>query len=77
VLPSVEHTVVETFPLGTDEPPDTRAIAQISGYRLDQVRPTLARLAAEGLVEAAGSGRWILTVKGRQLRAMLRTGDAG
>jgi Fic family protein len=76
VLPSVEHAVLETFPVGTDEPPDTTTIARISGYRLDQVRPTLARLAAEGTLAADEDGRWTMTAKGRQLRAMLRTGDA-
>ena len=77
VLPSVEHAVLETFPVGTDEPPDAGTIARISGYRLDQVRPTLARLAGEGTLEATGDGRWVLTAKGREIRAMLRAGDAG
>jgi Fic family protein len=77
VLPSVEHAVLETFPLGTDEPPDTGTLARISGYRPDQVRAALARLTAEGLLDAAGDGRWTLTATGRQLRAMLRTGEAG
>ncbi|OLE28738.1 MAG: hypothetical protein AUG44_06570 [Actinobacteria bacterium 13_1_20CM_3_71_11] len=77
VLPSVEHAVLETFPVGTEEPPDTGTIARIAGYRPDETRSALARLASEGTVVAAGDGRWILTAEGRLLRAMLRTGDAG
>ena len=63
--------------MGTEEPPDTGTIARIAGYRPDEIRSALARLASEGTVVAAGDGRWILTAEGRLLRAMLRTGDAG
>jgi Fic family protein len=74
-LPSIEHALLESFPLGTDAPPATDAIARMSGYRVDQVRPLLDRLATEGVLERAGDQGWILTAKGRGLRAMLRTGD--
>jgi Fic family protein len=75
MLPSVEHAVLESFPLGTDVPPATDAIARISGYRLDQVWPVLDRLAVEGVLDRVGEHGWTLTAKGRDLRAMLRTGD--
>lgn len=74
LLPSVEHTVLELFPLGTDSPPATVELVRISGYRPDQVRLVLDRFAADGLVDRADGGRWSLTAKGRHLRAMLRSG---
>jgi len=75
VLPSVEHALLESFPLGTDSPPTASTLAAISGYRPDQVRQVLDRLAAEALVERAGAHGWILTSKGHRLRAMIRTND--
>ena len=72
LLPSIEHAVLESFPLGTDSPPATGAIARISGYRPDQIRKVLEKLAMEGLLEQVGTDSWILTSKGRNLRAMLR-----
>jgi Fic family protein len=74
VLPSVEHAVLETFPLGTHAPPVTPVLARIIGYPVDQVREVLDRLADEELVERAGDDAWTLTERGRRLRAMLRTG---
>src|SRR5262249_54848011 len=41
LLPSIENAVLESFPLGTDSPPVTGAIARISGYRSDQIRHVL------------------------------------
>lgn len=73
VLPSVEHAVLESFPLGTDAPPTASALAHIVGYQLDQVRAALARLADEGLLDRAGKQGWTLTAKGRTLRVTLRT----
>src|SRR5712691_10869958 len=75
VLPSVEHAVLESFPLGSSPAPETSAIARISGYRIDQVRHVLARLAAEGLLGEVGAQRWTLTSKGRHLRTMIRSGS--
>jgi Fic family protein len=74
-LPSVEHAVLESFPLGASPPPATGTIAQLTGYRIDQVREVLARLADDGLLDEVGDQRWTLTSKGRRLRAMVRTGD--
>jgi Fic family protein len=74
VLPSVEHAVLESFPLGSTPPPEAGSIAQISGYRIDQVRHVLTRLANEGLLDKVGDQRWTLTPKGRRLRAMIRSG---
>ena len=75
VLPSIEHAVLESFPLGSSPPPETGAIALISGYRIDQVRHVLARLADEGLLDRVGDQRWTLTPRGRRLRAMVRSGS--
>lgn len=75
LLPSIEHAVLESFPLGTDTPPATSAIARISGYRSDQIRQVLSRFAAEGLLDQVDAQGWILTSKGRRLRAMLRAGE--
>src|SRR5262249_56633627 len=75
LLPSIEHAVLESFPPGTDSPPVTGAIAQISGYRPDQVRVVLDRFAMEGLLEQVGTQSWVMTAKGRQLRAMLRANE--
>jgi len=75
LLPSIEHAVLESFPLGTDAAPATGAIAGLSGYPVDQIRQILDRLAAEGLLDRAGTRGWALTSKGRRLRAMLRAGD--
>lgn len=78
VLPSVEHALLESFPLGTDRPPTATTLAVVSGYRPDQVRQVLDRLAADALVARAGSHGWSLTAKGHRLRAMLRSnGDLG
>jgi Fic family protein len=74
LLPSIEHAVLELFPLGTSAPPETATIAQLSGYRPDQIRHILDRFAGEGLLDQVGAQRWALTAKGRQLRTMLRTG---
>jgi hypothetical protein len=73
LLPSVEHAVLESFPVGASPPPAT--VAAISGYRVDQVRPVLAKLASDGLLDEVGDQRWTLTAKGRRLQAMVRTGD--
>jgi Fic family protein len=75
MLPSVEHALLESFPLGTDQPPAAATLAAVSGYRPDQVRQVLDRLAADGLVERAGQHGWILTSKGHRLRAMLRSNE--
>ncbi|BCB78602.1 hypothetical protein GCM10022251_59410 [Phytohabitans flavus] len=75
VLPSVEHALLESFPLGTDSPPTATTLAAVSGYRPDQVRQVLDRLAAEGVVEKADAHGWTLTAKGRRLRAMLRANE--
>jgi Fic family protein len=75
VLPSVEHAVLESFPLGADPAPAASALATISGYRPEQVRQVLERFAAEELVEKAGPHGWILTTKGLHLRAMLRANE--
>jgi Fic family protein len=75
VLPSVDHAVLETFPIGTGTPPTATAIVRISGYRPDQVRDTLARLAEGGLLRRSGTRGWTLTEQGRQVRAMLRNGQ--
>jgi Fic family protein len=75
VLPSVEHALLESFPLGAEQPPTAAALATVSGYRPDQVRQVLDRLAAEALVERAGADGWVLTSKGRRLRAMIRTNE--
>jgi Fic family protein len=72
MLPSVEHALLESFPLGTDSPPTAAALATVSGYRPHQVRQVLDRLAAEALVERAGAHGWVLTSKGHRLRAMIR-----
>ncbi|MDQ7904211.1 hypothetical protein RB614_06700 [Phytohabitans sp. ZYX-F-186] len=74
VLPSVEHALLESFPLGSD-PPTAGALAAISGYRPDQVRPVLDRLVGEGLVERADQHGWTLTPKGHRLRTMLRSNE--
>jgi len=75
VLPSVEHSMLESFPLGVDSPPTATTLAAISGYRPDQVRHVLDRFAADGLVERAGQHGWALTSKGHRLRAMLRSNE--
>jgi Fic family protein len=75
VLPSVEHAVLESFPIGSTPAPEAGAIARISGYRVDQVRHVLARLAEEGLLDQVGDQRWALTSRGRRLRAMIRSGS--
>lgn len=75
LLPSVEHTVLESFPVGTDTAPTAAALATISGYRPDQIRYVLDRFAADGLVEPAGAHGWTLTAKGRHLRAMVRSNE--
>ena len=75
VLPSVEHAVLESFPLGATPPPTTGTIAAISGYRADQVRQVLVKFADQGLLDRSGDQRWTLTPKGRRLRATIRTGD--
>ncbi|GAA4684182.1 Fic family protein [Phytohabitans rumicis] len=75
VLPSIEHAVLESFPVGTDAPPATGTIARISGYRPDQIRLVLEKFAAEGLLERVDTQGWALTPKGRQLRAMIRTNE--
>jgi hypothetical protein len=75
LLPSIEHAVLESFPLGTESPPATGAIARISGYRPDQIRKVLDRFAMEGLLDQVGADGWILTSKGRNLRAMLRASE--
>jgi DNA-binding GntR family transcriptional regulator len=53
----------------------TGAIARISGYRSDQIRQVLNRFAAEGLLDQVDAQGWILTSKGRRLRAMLRASE--
>jgi hypothetical protein len=75
LLPSIEHAVLESFPVGTDSPPATGAIARISGYRIDQIRQVLDRFVAEGLSDQVDAQRWSLTAKGRNLRAMLRSNE--
>ncbi|HET8658819.1 MAG TPA: hypothetical protein VFM55_07445, partial [Micromonosporaceae bacterium] len=75
LLPSIEHAVLESFPLGTDSPPTTGTIARISAYRPDQVLAVLNRFAIDGLLDQVGSQGWMLTAKGRHLRAMLRKGE--
>lgn len=75
VLPSVEHALLESFPLGTESPPTATTLATVSGYRPDQVRQVLDRLVTEALVEKAGAHGWALTPKGHRLRAMLRTNE--
>lgn len=75
VLPSIEHAVLESFPLGADRPPTTATIAGITGYRLAQIRDVLERFAAEDLMDHVDDDRWILTAKGRGMRAMLRAGE--
>jgi Fic family protein len=73
VLPSVEHALLESFPVGTDLPPTATVLATVSGYRAEQIRQILDRLEAEDLVERAGTHGWTLTPRGHRLRAMLRT----
>ncbi|MFC0526942.1 Fic family protein [Phytohabitans kaempferiae] len=75
LLPSVEHTLLESFPVGAQSPPTTAALATISGYRPDEVRAVLDRLAADDLVEPADPPGWLLTAKGHQLRSMLRANE--
>jgi Fic family protein len=75
VLPSVEHAVLESFPLGTSAPPSIGTIAKISGYRTDQIRFVLDRFAHEGLLDKVGEHGWALTAKGRRLQAMIRTDE--
>ena len=75
VLPSVEHAVLESFPLGTSRPPSAGAIARIVGYRTDEVHQVLDRFQHEGVAEGAGGEGWVLTPKGRRLRAMIRANE--
>jgi len=75
LLPSIEHAVLESFPIGTSPPPTTGAIAHVSGYRIDQVRHVLARLADHGLLDQVDDQHWTLTANGHRLRAMVRAGD--
>lgn len=75
LLPSIEHAVLESFPLGADSPPTTGTIARISAYRPDQVLAVLNRLAVEGLLDRVGPQSWMLTAKGRHLRTMLRASE--
>jgi hypothetical protein len=75
LLPPAEHAVIESFPVGTGVPPVTAAIAQLAGYRPEQVRQVLDRLASTGLVARAGTHGWALTPAGQRLRAMLRAGE--
>ncbi len=75
LLPSIEHAVLESFPLGTNSPPVTGAIARISGYRPDQIRYVLEKFAGEGLLDQVSAQKWTLTSKGRNLRAMLRASE--
>jgi Fic family protein len=75
LLPSIEHAVLESFPLGTSEPPGTADLARIVGYPVDQVRDVVDRFAGEGLLDPSGRQRWTLTAKGRRLRDMIRSGD--
>jgi hypothetical protein len=75
VLPSIEHAVLESFPLGTDSPPAIGTIARIAGYRPNQVREVLNRFTMEGVLDRVGQQGWILTAKGRHLRTMLRAND--
>lgn len=75
LLPSIEHAVLESFPLGTSSPPVTGAIARISGYRPDQIRYVLEKFAGEGLLDQVSQHEWTLTSKGHRLRAMLRASE--
>ncbi|GAA4441310.1 hypothetical protein GCM10023170_015040 [Phytohabitans houttuyneae] len=75
VLPSVEHALLESFPLGADPAPTAATLAGLVGYRPDQIRQVLDRLATEALVEKAGPQGWILTPRGHRLRAMIRAND--
>jgi ribosomal protein S19E (S16A) len=74
LLPSADHAVLEGFPVGTGAP-TAGAVAQLAGYRPEQIRPVLDRLATEGLVERVEAHGWALTPKGRQVRAMLRRSE--
>ena len=74
LLPSVDHAVLEAFPVGTGAP-TAGALAQLAGYRPEQVRPVLDRLATEGLLERVEGHGWALTPKGHHVRAMLRRSE--
>jgi Fic family protein len=73
-LPSIEHAVLESFPLGAATPALAGAVSRLTGYRIAHVRHALAKLSGDGVLAAAGDG-WTLTEKGQRLRAMLRAGS--
>ncbi len=74
VLPSVEHAVLELFPVGAG-PASATTLAGITGFRGDQIRPVMRRFAEDGLVTATDDRHWELSSKGHRLRAMLRAAD--
>lgn len=77
VLPSVAHSLLELFPLGTHDPPATNTLAALTGYRPQQVREVLTTFAADDVVEQVEKDRWRLTGKGHRLRAMLSKSGLG